>query len=154
MTVHSDSKPLRLVRTVRQGDSHGCGVACAAMIAGITYQDARKTFADLGYGVTRKSKQPFSSNFTELMAALREHGIGCTIKRWRGWEQLDSLGILKVDNGCKNSWHWVVAMPHPDLRVVIHDPCLVSEILMDAPPKVDGTRFGDFRPYGNWIRIS
>lgn len=154
MTVHSDSKPQRFVTTVLQEDSHGCGVACVAMIAGITYQDARQTFARLGYGVARKSKQPFSSNFTELMAALMEHGIRCEMKRWRDWEQLDSLGILKVDNGCKNSWHWVVAKPHPDFRVVIHDPSMASEIQMEAPPNAGGPRFGDFQPYGNWVRIA
>ncbi|HGM8086459.1 TPA: cysteine peptidase family C39 domain-containing protein [Pseudomonas aeruginosa] len=154
MTVPSDSKSQRLVTMVRQEDSHGCGVACLAMIAGITYHDARQTFAHLGYGVARKSKQPFSSNFTELMAALREHGIRSEMKRWQGWEQLDTLGILKVDNGCKNSWHWVVARPHPDFKVVIHDPSSASESLMEAPPIVGGPRFGDFRPYGNWVRIA
>ncbi|KSQ21592.2 hypothetical protein APB26_31895 [Pseudomonas aeruginosa] len=147
------TQPTRPLTTVLQEDSHGCGVACLAMIAGVDYLSARDTFTRLGYGVQRKNKQPFSSNFTDLMSALQQHGILTKMARWVSWEALNGLGILKVANGHHNSWHWVVARPAPDSGVVIHDPLRSSISLIHAPAGSGSALNDDLVPYGNWIRI-
>ncbi|WP_419776590.1 cysteine peptidase family C39 domain-containing protein [Pseudomonas aeruginosa] len=143
------------VATVQQEDAHGCGVACLAMIAATTYPIARNTFQRLGFGVKRRNKPAFSSNFSELMSGLREHGISCEMKRWRGWEHHpeDSLCILKVANGRKNSWHWVVTEPHSEFQVVVHDPDIAQLSYMKPPAGTSGWPFDAFEPFGYFIRI-
>lgn len=145
--------PAFKVEKVLQEDTHGCGVACLAMVAGISYSAARATFLRLGFGPGRNRKPPFASNFKDLMSGLGEHGISSEMKRWRTWSDIEGVSILKVENGRKNSWHWVVAEAHPLYKVVIHDPDLDLPVFMCPPPGVNTRPFTAFKPYGNWIRI-
>lgn len=149
------SQALRL-QPVCQEDSHGCGVACLAMMAGTNYQQARATFTLLKLGVKRRNRPPFSSNFRELMSALDAHGLKTRMERWPGWESLTGLGILKIRQSAdtrRKDWHWVAAEAHPEFGVAVRDPS--SDLPSFHRPPVDG-HFGGFeriQPYGNWIRI-
>ncbi|HBO5517492.1 TPA: hypothetical protein L4559_006449 [Pseudomonas aeruginosa] len=143
------------VATVQQEDTHGCGVACLAMITATSYMAARMTFQRLGLGVKRKLKPAYSSNFAELMSGLREYGVHCEMKRWRGWENLpeNCLSILKVANGQKNSWHWVVAETHSEFQVVIHDPGIPQLSYRKPPANTPSWPFDAFEPFGSFIHI-
>lgn len=54
------------MKTVRQQDDNGCGVACVAMLAGITYGEARKQVYLSGRSRLTKTK--------DLLIALRKLG--------------------------------------------------------------------------------
>lgn len=147
------------ITKVMQEDRNGCGVACLAMVAGISYADARLTFLSYGFGSEhrRNGKQPFLSNFTELMLVSAEHGIDSKMKRWRGWDQFEGLGIIKVGGapgGRKNQWHWVVAEKHEQFDVVIHDPDFHLPSFRRNPPQdVVSQPFESYEPHGCWISL-
>jgi ABC-type bacteriocin/lantibiotic exporter with double-glycine peptidase domain len=109
-------------RLVRQRERTDCGVACLAMAAGIDYAAALATFVDLGYA---DKKPRLATNYTELTAALRLHGLAVRMTRWRGWTQFSGLGILKTrapNRPNRGRWHWVVAESHPSHGYLVRDP--------------------------------
>jgi hypothetical protein len=95
------------MKRISQLDEDGCGVACVAMIAGVSYHEARKRmFGDQNVTVTRTR---------ELREALRDFGIACTGKlipstRRRHYKKLEQDAILKVKSlrSGKKDWHWMV----------------------------------------------
>lgn len=110
---------------VTQEDGYGCGSACLAMVAGISYAEARGHFITLGLGARRCGRPPLSTNTTELAWAIASRGLLVEQRPWRGWDALAGLAVLKVRDdwrGAKNRWHWVVAFRHPDYDVVVFDP--------------------------------
>lgn len=152
----SDTSQSSRLRSVRQEDSHGCGVACLAMMAGTNYQQARDTFTSLKLAVKRRNRAPFSSNFRELMSALDAHGLKTRMERWPGWESFTGIGILKIRQSAdarRKDWHWVAAEAHPEFGVAVRDPS--SDLTSFHRPPVNGNfgRFEKIQPYGNWIRI-
>jgi hypothetical protein len=147
------------ISRVEQEDRFGCGVACLAMIAGITYAEARLTLLRYGLGSDqrRNGKKPFSTNFTELMLVLAEHGKDTTKKQWKGWDQFEGIGIIKVrcaPGAPQNSWHWVVAEQHSLFGVVIHDPDFPLPCFQRQQPEdVACHPFDNYEPHGCWISI-
>lgn len=142
---------------VLQVDDYGCGVACLAMLVGKSYEIARETFLRLGFGPDRPRREPFSSNFKELIAALHEHGLNARMLRWKGWEHVSGTGIIKVRSGGDSpatDWHWVVAESHPLYGVVVHDPLQWALPTFAVHPMDTLTRpLSELTPYGNWIVI-
>ncbi|WP_267400388.1 hypothetical protein [Pseudomonas sp. GM_Psu_2] len=62
---------------------------------------------------------------TELAWAIASKGLLVEQRRWRGWDALEGLAVVKVRDdwrGAKNRWHWAVAVRHPDYDVVVLDP--------------------------------
>lgn len=110
---------------VTQEDAYGCGAECLAMVAGFSYDRARAHFVTLGLGERRCGRPPLATNMTELAWAIASKGLLVEQRRWRGWDALEGLAVLKVRDdwrGAKNRWHWAVAVRHPDYDVVVLDP--------------------------------
>lgn len=143
-------------RLVRQRLSHDCGVACLAMVSGTAYEEAYATFKRVGLD---RAAKPFSSNFKQLMRAVARHGelrgedYAPRMLRWRGWEAFDGVGILKVRNGEKRDWHWVVAERHPEHGLLIRDPAFPLAGLDLPPLNVMHSPIDRLQPYGNWISV-
>ena len=158
MSIAEWERACRITKVIQE-DPNGCGVACLAMVSKTDYAEARLTFLSYGFGSEhrRHGKPPFSSNFAELILALAEHGLDARMQRWKGWDQFDGIGIIKVQCGPgarKNAWHWVVAEKHEQFGVVIHDPDFHLPCFRAHPPEgVQCHPFDSYEPNGNWISI-
>lgn len=145
---------------VEQEDSHGCGVACLAMISGLPYAAARSSFVDAGLGSKRPRRAPFSSNFRELISTLRMRGFEGKMKLWQGWDKVTGTGILKIAQktletspSVKGNWHWVVVETTEEFGIVIHDPLNPIPGFERPPLDVAYARLSTYQPYGAWIQV-
>lgn len=141
-------------RLVRQRAGFDCGVACLAMVCQISYESARATFEDLGLG---QGRRPLSSNFVQLQRALCRHGLLTARRRWRGWADIEGLGVLKVasvrEDGSAEPrhWHWVVVEAHPDFGVVVRDPASPLVAFERPPMDIWYRELRHLQPRGAWI---
>lgn len=141
-------------RLVRQRERSDCGVACLAMVASIDYVEALATFERLGYGA---KKPRLSSNFAELTAALRHHGLTPRMTRWRGWESFSGLGILKTRAARRpnrGQWHWVVAEAHAACGYLVRDPACPLAALERPPLSVSHRELRDTVISGCWLQVA
>jgi len=103
------------MRRVFQDDENGCGVACVAMIAGITYDDARR--------IIFKHRRGTYTNTTDLRRALKRLHVRIagrmTPLGTLDYRRLREQAILKVNLYRGGTWHWVVWDPR---RKIILDP--------------------------------
>ena len=114
---------------VRQRIATDCGVACAAMAAGVSYEQAHTAFVQRGVGARRPSR-PLSSNFKELEGVLAELGAGARRVRFPGWAKLQLPAILKVRQpGHGRNWHWVWVRNAGGGWMHVHDPSLSEAVL-------------------------
>lgn len=143
------------IKKVLQTDPHGCGVACAAMVSGKSYQTVREIFARHGFA---KKKHPFATNFHELRFCLNLLAVDSELKRWSGWDAVDNLGIVAVDTSMGSdhrNWHWVVAERHPEFGLVLHDPDFdLPSFSGRIPEGVLSHPFGAYEARKSWIKIS
>lgn len=138
------------VSWLRQEDSHGCGVACLAMLAGESYANVRALFVKQGLGEKRGRKRPFATNFRELLSVAAVLGLKGTMRHWNGWHAMSGIGIIKVPTKALD-WHWVVAERTEVFGALAHDPALDWPAFDRAPLDVMYRRPGSLRPSGNWI---
>lgn len=142
------------IQKVMQRDRFGCGVACAAMVAGKSYSVARGVFTERGLG---KKKHPFATNFSELGHCLELLGIESELKRWSSWDAVDGLGIVAVSTSLGSTdrkWHWVVAERHAVFGVVLHDPDFdLPSFSSTSPDGVQCHPITEYQPRKSWIRI-
>ena len=114
-------EPLRT--KVKQRTSHDCGVACLAMAARVSYEEARRVFELHSIGLKRN--KPLSSNFKEWRTAATSVGLATKMQRYRSWDDIQGPCVLKVKPfgvGSKSDWHWVFASCTPDIGRYIYDP--------------------------------
>lgn len=81
-----------------------CGVACVAMLADRTYQEAFEAF-----GFPENQSQ-FYTRHHHLISALGK--LGCTVerKRFRSWRTISGRAIVAVNHSHSQKyrcWHWV-----------------------------------------------
>lgn len=144
------------VKKLAQDDTYGCGVACLAMVLGCEYSRARTQFIKLGLGVRRSSRPALSTTSREMHMAISSAGLITEARRWRGWENFQGLGILKVRDdwrGAKGRWHWVVAFRHPVYELAIFDPHMLEPSFKRAPSNLDVVPFSIYEPKGEWFQV-
>src|SRR5437879_4505212 len=96
------------MKHIIQEDENGCGVACVAMLANVSYGMARKTMFGRGdvkptsTADLRKALLAFSLKPADLLIPLRT----------RHYSSLRERAILKVNVRKRNYWHWVVWNPN------------------------------------------
>ncbi len=97
-------------RLVVQQETTGCGIACAAMLAGISYTKAKQAAKDLGIS----PRDPALWSDTQPMHRLLAHLKIKTAQRqtpFTGWEKLPERALLAIkwhrENGVA-CWHWTV----------------------------------------------
>lgn len=140
-------------RLVRQQGATDCGVACVAMAAGIDYDRARATFAELGLA---RPPRPFASNFTDLVRAFRAVGVEGRMRRWRSWDDFRGVGVLKVRSpgAVGRHWHWVVVESHEQYGHIVRDPGSPLVALRNPPMNVSHQDVSRFVPIGNWVQVA
>jgi len=126
----------------RAFESGDCGIACAAMLAGTSYEKAHEKALELGL---RNSRGDYYSRFHQLQALLTELGVrNHKQRRSPSWSAIEAPAILKVNQAGKY-WHWVVFSQYSNGKRYILDP---------EPGKTG--HIHDFSNYvlsGNHIRI-
>ncbi len=94
---------------VVQEDATGCGIACAAMLAGKTYHAAKKRAKDLGLFPDDRT---LYSDIYQLRPLLECYNIRIGKKvPFRSWKDVPSPSILAVNyraDATFHSWHWAV----------------------------------------------
>jgi ABC-type bacteriocin/lantibiotic exporter with double-glycine peptidase domain len=97
------------LRLVQQLDYTGCGIACVAMVAGVTYEQAKVAVK------SRPNRAGNSTYYADLKWALDRFGVAYEMNgrrgfRFPGWEEMPRRAILAVE--CEppwpGNWHWVV----------------------------------------------
>jgi hypothetical protein len=94
---------MKKIKRVCQRFRSDCGVACVAMIAGVSYQMAFDVFC------FSDGEKRFYTRHKHLVAALDK--LGCEVQRkwFRSWEEVPGHAILPVNHRCKRrNFHWVV----------------------------------------------
>lgn len=144
------------IKKIVQEDGYGCGAACLAMVSGITYAQARQQFVELGLGVRRSGRPPFSTSSSEMRMAIANAGLLLAPRRWRGWSHFEGLGVLKVRDdwrGAIGRWHWVVAFRHQVYGVTIFDPHSHFPTFSNIPPEELCMQFEIYEPKGEWLQV-
>lgn len=88
---------------VPQQRNTDCGVACVAMIAGISYQQA---FDAIGFSEEYKQ---FYTTHTCLTHALRRLGVSVMQRNFRSWHDISGLAVVAVNHRRNRRYfHWVI----------------------------------------------
>lgn len=110
------------MKPIVQEDTTGCGIACAAMLAGTSYQAAKKQAEGLGIFVDDVRLYSDTRHLKQLLASYRI-GTGRKIP-FRNWERLPPVALLAIkykENQRPPAWHWVVYLNRENGPVVL-DP--------------------------------
>jgi hypothetical protein len=132
------------------------GVACLSMVAGISFTEARQVFVDIGLGVRRTGRAPFSNNLSEMRMAVASTGLLQQTRRWRGWDDFQGLGILKMRadwRGAPGKWYWATAFRHPEFDIAVFDPHSEFPSFRRMPMDALCVQFDVYQPRGEWLQI-
>jgi hypothetical protein len=108
----------RMISNIRQREKHDCGVACAAMLLNIPYEEARELFIA---EKLHERKRPFSSKVGEVQRILGISGKTAKRQIFKDWQSLQTPCIAKTLVTSKG-WHWVVIDRHPEYGLYVLDP--------------------------------
>lgn len=96
-------------KIVVQEDTTGCGIACAAMLAGKTYHAAKKRAKGLGLFPDDRT---LYSDICDLRPLLESYNIRLGKKvPFRNWKEVPSPAIVAIkyrDGVDASSWHFAV----------------------------------------------
>ncbi len=94
------------MKLVKQLDPKGCGVACVAMVAGISYEEAKRVL----FPNHQRHKRSFASDTPDLRRALRSLGFQVADRciRISKTSQLNQTALLKVNRQPEGPFHWTV----------------------------------------------
>ena len=111
-----------MTKKVHQQTRTDCGLACMAMAANLTYEEAYRHFDAVGLATPRARKPAFATNFTELRSALSQAGIPTRVRRYQSLAALPSRAILKVNVRPNGDWHWVFVERENENILCVFDP--------------------------------
>lgn len=141
-------------RIIRQSLEADCGVAALAMAAGCSYTTAMIVFEAAGlHQPKRKGRKPYSSNFKELLTAVRLLGRDASMIRFQGWHQVTGPCVMKVRNGHKYKWHWVYAGRDDKYGLHVLDPNRSDHYLERMPFGCSGVTLSYFEPFGCFLQF-
>lgn len=92
---------------VRQTDANGCGFACYAMVAGVSYAKAKAFVRRV------RPKSTDVTSYLDLHTAMAASGLASTLAKpktpFTSWKKLPDRAIVAINRGDgKQGWHWVV----------------------------------------------
>lgn len=91
------------IQRVLQRYKSDCGVACVAMVARVSYQQA---FVAIGFA---PGQTKFYTGHRQLTAALRRLGLTVHWKMFRSWAAISGIAIVAVNHRYQRmNFHWVV----------------------------------------------
>lgn len=94
---------MKKIRYMRQRSESDCGVACVAMVAGVTHRQAFEMF---GF---HNGEEVFYTRHSQLIDALEK--LGCVVQRkvFRSWRKIPGCAIVPVNHRKNRKYfHWVV----------------------------------------------
>jgi len=98
------------MKSVIQEEASGCGIASAAAIAGMPYQEAKLIANNLGIYAEDKALWSDTRYVRQLLDALG-YSTGKEECPFKNWQSLPDCALLAIkwhtENG-KAFWHWVV----------------------------------------------
>ena len=101
--------PKTMRKVVMQEDATGCGIACAAMLAGKTYHAVKKQAKELGLFADDLT---LYSDIYHLRPLLASYNIRIGRNEpFRNWKDVPSPAILAINyrpDPDSPSWHWAV----------------------------------------------
>ncbi|HAV2807924.1 cysteine peptidase family C39 domain-containing protein [Acinetobacter baumannii] len=108
------------IKRIIQEDSTGCGIACVAMVAGLTYNEAKQIALD---NQILKSKKNFYTRSNDVANFLNFLGIKSqNSRKVCHWESIKTLSIVAINyREATDNWHWVVYIPNENKGFVL-DP--------------------------------
>lgn len=95
------------MRTIRQEDENGCGVACVAMLAGVTYSEARTIVYPNGRAKLTNTKILRAALLQLGRKPLSETRISLRSKTLDDLDR-DALIFVKMGKKGKGNGHWIV----------------------------------------------
>lgn len=109
------------IKRVIQVDSTGCGIACIAMVAGISYAEAKQI--TLNNEILKKSVKNFYTTTKDLVNVLNSIGIESSKgRKVRYWSSINTISIVGINFlETTDTWHWVLFIPNEDTGYVL-DP--------------------------------
>ena len=106
---------------VIQEEISGCGIASAAAIAGISYQQARQVANSLGIHAEDEALWSDTGMIRRLLSRLGFE-TARNERRFQGWDKLPDCALLSIkwhlEQG-KPYWHWVVFVRDADRQYVL-----------------------------------
>jgi ABC-type bacteriocin/lantibiotic exporter with double-glycine peptidase domain len=108
---------------VVQEDVTGCGIACVAGLAGVTYQQAKAVATRLNIQVS-DSRLWSDTDFVRTLLKHYDIEAGPQEQPFRSWKTLPPLALLAIkwhSKGDQAFWHWVIFRQSPNGPVVL-DP--------------------------------
>jgi ABC-type bacteriocin/lantibiotic exporter with double-glycine peptidase domain len=132
------------MRRVKQKDFEAgdCGIACAAMVAGCTYEQAHSAAVKLE--ILRG--ETYYTSHADLQRLLGDLGVSTERRRFESMRETATPAIVKVnprDNG--KYWHWVVLVSRAG-RLVLLDP------KPERPGAIES--FRGYRGAGQYLRAA
>lgn len=95
------------METVEQEDANGCGVAAVAMLAGVTYGEARDVIYPNGRSKLTKTKDLCAALVRFGRKPLSERRIGFRSKAPNDLD-VDALIFVKLGKKGQGNGHWIV----------------------------------------------
>ena len=84
------------IKRVIQEDSTGCGIACIAMVAGISYAEAKQI--TLNNEILKKSVKNFYTTTKDLVNVLNSIGIESSKgRKVRYWSSINTISIVGIN---------------------------------------------------------
>lgn len=94
---------MKKIKRIFQRRKNDCGVACVAMVARVSYEQA---FDALDFPEGTKK---FYTSRNQIIEALGKFGILMQRKWFRSWEEIPGCAIVPVNHRCnRKNFHWVV----------------------------------------------
>lgn len=95
----------RRISLIPQKHSTGCGIACVAMVSGVSYRRALK--ATFPHGI----KKDYLTGYADLkrgIAALGGKHAPRAHNAPSSWGRIECTSIVRVNERANGNWHWVV----------------------------------------------
>lgn len=139
-------------RLIIQKTNSDCGLACVSMICETPYEKVLNKFMELGLYAKHKKSLPYSTNFKDVNNILSGLGFEGKVQRFKNWDEITYPSIMKVPNNKKYSWHWIVAIPNKEHRIIIYDSCSQLLSYLENPPLDKAYIHSDnYQPIGSFI---
>jgi len=106
---------------VIQEEISGCGIAASAVLAGLSYHEARQKAAALGIYAEDKALWSDTGYVRKLLGELGV-SVASEETEFESWEQLPDKALLAIKwrlEAGKPFWHWVVFVRHSSGAVVL-----------------------------------
>jgi ABC-type bacteriocin/lantibiotic exporter with double-glycine peptidase domain len=100
----------KILKPVIQQEATGCGIACCATLAGISYTKVKKLANGLGIFAEDSTLWSDTSAVRKLLSHLKID-VAKSEKTFRGWDELPDCALLAIkwhEEKGTAFWHWAV----------------------------------------------